>query len=162
MSQVFIVNGTPYQFPDPGENPNWAEGVTNWAQGVTEALSTLLAIGDILETEFTVSNNVSSPSDINGLLFDTGIIRSVEITYNIYRTSNDVISGKAETGKMLMVYDDNAVPTEKWSVVQTRVGDAGVVLSVLDSGQLQYVSSNLTGINYFGLIKFSAKVLGKA
>ncbi len=161
MSRILIVNGNSYEYPDPGENPNWGEAAANWASGVTSALSTLLSLGDILETKFTISNNISISANINGLLFDSGVVRSVEITYNIYRNTDTIISGKAETGKILMVYDDSAITNQKWSLVQSKVGNSEVILSVLDSGQFQYVSSNLLGTNYFGLIKFSAKVLGK-
>lgn len=161
MSSVLIVNGTPYEYPDPGENPNWGEDAFGWAQAVTEVLNTILALGDILETEFTVNNNVAVASDVNGLIFDPGVIRSAEITYNIYRITDSVTSGNAESGKILLVYDDNAPATQKWSVTQQKNGEAGVVLQILDSGQVQYLSTNIAGANYFGLIKFSAKVLGK-
>lgn len=120
-----------------------------------------MAVGDILQSQFTIANNQVALTNVNGLLFDPGVVRSVEVTYNVYRSTATVPSGNAETGKFTLVYDDNAPVNSKWSVGQQKVGEAGIVISVLDSGQFQYMSSNIAGLSYFGLMKFSAKVLGK-
>lgn len=161
MAIILQVDGTTYEFPVSGENPNWAEGVTGWAEGVTDVLNSLLALGDILETPFTISNNVATPSDINGLLFDAGVVRSAVIEYSVYRRTDSVLSGNAESGIITLVYDDDAAPNNKWKMTQEQNGTSGVVLNILDSGQMQYISSNLSGANYSGLIKFRAKTLSR-
>lgn len=155
---TLTINGIPYNYPEPGEDPAWGQDATGWAQAVTEALSTLVSEGDILDSVFTVQNNINVFSNINGLFFDPASIRSAEITYNIYRVSSTTASGKAETGTILIVYDDSAAADNKWLMSQTSVGTAGVALSINDTGQFQYISSDIGSTDYSGTINFRAKV----
>ena len=161
MSIKLIVQGTSYEYPIPGEDPNWGEGATDWAEAVTLALNTLLGSGDILQSTFTINNNVTIPTNINGLLFDPGTIRASNISYTVYRTSTAQPSGNTESGTIFINYDDSAAPGSKWSFTQQINGSAGIVFSILDTGQIQYQSSDIGNPGYFGKITFSAKSLAK-
>lgn len=161
MSISLLVNGTSYEYPIPGEDPNWGAGATDWAEAVTSALNTLLAPGDILETTFSIDNNISVETNINGLLFDPGTIRAANVDYAIYRTSTGTPSGNAETGVIKLIYDDSAAVNSKWKLAQNIDGSAGVTFSVNDAGQVQYKSTDIGAPGYSGVIKFRAKTLQK-
>lgn len=161
MAINLIVNGTSYVYPDPGQDPNWGAGATDWAAAVTEALNTILAPGDILTTAFSIDNNISVAANINGLLFDPGVIRAANIDYAIYRTSTANPAGNAETGTIHLIYDDSAAVGLKWKITHSIDGDAGVSLSITDAGQVQYMSSDIGTTGYSGTIKFRAKTLSK-
>jgi hypothetical protein len=161
MAIVLIVNGTSYEYPIPGSDPNWGEGATDWAEAVTEALNTLLAPGDILQTIFSIDNNISVATNINGLLFDPGTVRAANVDYAIYRTSTLNPSGNAETGTIHLIYDDSAAVNQKWKLTQSTDGSSGISLSITDSGQMQYISSDIDVAGYSGEIRFKARTLSK-
>lgn len=161
MSIQLVINGTSYNYPIDGENPNWSEA-TDWAEAVTTALGTLLAPGDILETTFTINNNVAVLTNINGLLFDPGTVRAANIDYAIYRTSSTNPSGQAENGTIFLVFDDSATAGSKWQLSQRSEGtNAGVSFSITDGGQVQYTSNDIGSTGYVGSIKFRARTLSK-
>lgn len=162
MPVSLVVNGTSYEFPISGENPEWGTSATDWAKAVTDVLSTLLAPGDILETTFTINNNVSTLTNINGLVFDPGTVRAANVDYAIYRISNSNPSGQAETGTIYLVYDDSAPSNAKWQLAQKFEGtNSGVNFSITDGGQIQYTSNDIGSIGYIGSIKFRARTLSK-
>lgn len=159
MPKTLIVNGTTYEYPVPGEDPGWGEGATDWAEAVTEALSTLLAPGDILQTTFSIANNISIPTNVNGLVFDPGTVNGATVDYVVYRTSTDNPSGNVENGMIHLVYDPSASVGQKWKMSQQVTFGAGITLSILDSGQIQYTSTDIGSAGYSGNIKFRAKVI---
>jgi hypothetical protein len=161
MPISLTVNGNIYNYPVAGENPDWGSDATDWAKAVTDALATLLGPGDILQSSFSIANNISAATNVNGLIFDPGVIRSANVDYAIYRTSNTNISGYAEAGKLYIVYDDNATIGSKWLLTQKADGNSGVAFSVDDTGQIKYKSTDIGNAGYTGSIRFSAKALSK-
>lgn len=161
MPIPLVVNGTTYFYPVPGEDPAWGADATDWAKAVTEVLGTLLGIGDILGSTFAINNNIITDTNINGLLFDSGVIRAANINYAVYRISSASPSGHTETGQMSIVFDDNAAPGSKFQLTQTSDGDAGIIFSVDDTGQFKYRSTDIGSVGYVGSIRFSAKALTK-
>lgn len=158
MSRNLIIDNVTYIYPDPGEDPGWGEGASDWAEAVTDVLNSLLSPGDILETTFTVANNISSPTNITGLAFNTGVVRSALITYSIYRISILNPSGQAETGQLNIVYDNSAGAGNKFLLTQEAAGNAGVTFNITDAGQFTYISTDIDSAGYSGIMKFSAKV----
>lgn len=161
MAVPLTIAGTTFQYPEAGTDPQWGQNATDWAVAVTEAINTLLSPGDILQTEFTINNNQAVATNINGLLFDSGTVRAANITYSIYRTSNANPSGNVENGTIYINYDDSAPNGTKWKMSQIKNGDAGVTISVGDSGQFQYTSDDIDSTGYTGVMQFSAKSLPK-
>lgn len=163
MPIELIVNNQPYNYPLPGDPPGWGQDASGWAEAVTLALQDLQSPTDIPQTTFTVSNNVSSASNVTGLAFNTGLVRAAFIKYSIYRTSTSNPSGNAESGYMTLVYDNLATSGTKWSLSvgpMANGGAAGVTFTVTDAGQVQYQSTNL-GSGYSGVMKFQATTLGQ-
>lgn len=159
MAIQLTVAGTPYTYPESGEEPNWSGGATDWAIAVTAVLNTLVGPNDILDTTFTINNDQSVATNINGLLFDPGTVRAANIDYSIYRTSTANPAGHSETGTIYLIFDNSASATNKWQLGQKDIGEAGVSFSISDSGQISYISSDIGTTGYFGEITFSAKTL---
>ena len=160
MAKTLIVNNTSYLYPSPGEDPGWGEEATGWAEEVTDVLSSLLGPDDILETTFNVNNNISVDTNVNGLSFNTGTVRSVNIQYSLYRVSDSTPSGNAESGIISLVYDNSAASGFKWTLTQGGIsGNAGVTFTITDAGQVQYKSTDIGSINYSGVMKFKAEAL---
>lgn len=160
MSKTLTVNNTPYEYPTPGDEPGWGEDATGWAEEVTDVLNSLLGPDDILETTFSVNNDVSTFTNISGLLFNTGSVRAALIEYSIYRISDSNPSGNAESGIMNIVYDNSAASGSQWQLsVGDIVGNSGVVFDITDAGQLQYQSTDIGSLNYSGVMKFKARAL---
>lgn len=150
MPITLVVNNIPYEYPIPGDAPGWGEGATDWAEQVTIVLNNLNGPDDITQTTFPISNNVTSPANVNGLIFNTGTVRSAVINYSIYITSAAFPFGNSESGVINITYDNGAPSGSKWSLIQYGVnGNTGVVFSVTDSGQVQYTSTNLaSGVTF--------------
>jgi hypothetical protein len=163
MAVALTINGTTYQYPVPGQDPTWGADATDWAKAVTAALATLISPGDILQTQFTINNNISVATNINGLIFDSGTVRAANIEYTIYRISIANPTGQTESGRIHLTFDDSATVGQKWVLSQFSNGtNSGVVFSIDDStGQVQYTSSDINSIGYVGTITFAAKVLNK-
>lgn len=155
------INNITFEYPAPGADPGWGEDATGWAEAVTEAINSLLGVGDILETTFNVGNDVSVAEEVTGLAFNTSTVRAATIDYSIYRTSDANPSGNAETGSITIVFDDNAPATEKWIMVQKADGDAGVEFFISDAGQFSYTSTDIDSTNYSGILKFKARTLAQ-
>jgi hypothetical protein len=76
MSVTLIVNNTPFEYPEQGEQQPWGESATNWAIEVTDVLSSLSGSSDILETSASILNNQTTKANILGLFFDINTVRS--------------------------------------------------------------------------------------
>jgi hypothetical protein len=154
------INGTTYNFPDSGEDPNWSEELIAWAEAITEAFNDAVAgTGDILESSAAIANNTSVAADVNGLQFTTATVKSAIVNYQCYIDAGT--TGNSETGIILLTYDDTGSVGNKWLMSLQKVGDAGISLSITDAGQVQYISSNLGSALYTRRIVFSAKVLNR-
>ncbi len=161
MSVQITIAGTTFNYPTSGEDPNWAEDATACIVAIAEALNTLLAPGDILQTTFSIDNNIVVSTNINGLLFDSGTVRAANVSYAVYRTSTANPAGNAETGTIHLIFDDSAASGQKWKLTQTVDGDAGISFAMGDDGQMVYMSTDIGSLGYVGTIRFSAKTLSK-
>ena len=156
LPKQLIVNNTPFSYPTSKDEPGWGADATLWACEVTKVLSNILGPNDILETSFNIVNNQTTVANVTGLIFDSGSVRSAEVDYAIYRRSDLNLSGNAETGKMHLIYDNNA----GWSIsIGDVVGLAGVNFTITATGQVQYTSTDIDSLNYIGTIKFKATAL---
>lgn len=107
----------------------------------------------VSQTSFTIANNQSSAANITGLLFSPTLFRSVKIEYALYRQTDTAGSARAQMGQLRFVYNTQAA---SWFVSDDFAGqDAGVTFSITSSGQIQYTSTNISGTNYSGNLKYS-------
>lgn len=156
MAKILIVDNTPYLYPEPNDDPGWGEGATGWAEAVTELLGDLFGPGDIKETTFTIPAGANS-GNVAGLLFDSTVISSAIITYNI---SQGADAGLAESGTIHLLYDDSSIVGEKWRLSQETNGDAEVDFDINQTtGQFTYSSSASSTASR--TMKFRAKTLSK-
>lgn len=157
MSTNLTVNNSVYAYPSDGDEPGWGNQASEWAEAVTTVLSNLQGVDDIAETTFTIANNTSSAADIVGLVFNPSTVRSAVVDYSIYRSTST--TELAEKGKLELVYKNGGTIGSKWTIGQVYFGDdAGVRFTMTDAGQIQYTSTNMTGTDYSGEIKFEATV----
>jgi hypothetical protein len=148
MSVTLVVNNTPFEYPEQGEQQPWGEAATGWAAEVTKVLASVNGPADVLETSATIANNVTTPTDIAGFFFDATQVRSFAVRGNVYRTHSS--SEKSEEFLLVGLYQGGS----GWIFQQEGIGDAGISFSITPAGQVQYTSSNLAGTPYSGLIKF--------
>lgn len=161
MPVTLTVNNVPFEYPVPGDGQGWGQPASDWAVQVTAALQNLQGLTDIPQKTFTIQNNVSSFTDIAGLVFNTGLVRAAFITYGIYRTSTGTPSGSVECGTINIVYDNLASTGFKWRVAGGGMpGNAGVTFNITDAGQFQYKSSDL-GSGHVGNMHFRATTLNQ-
>lgn len=160
MSITLTVNGIPFEYPTPGQEPGWGEAATDWATEVTEVLGELLGPNDIIQTTFNIQNNIAVFTNIASLSFDPGEVRGALIDYTIYRTSDANPSGQAEGGSIKIVYDNSAGAGSKWIwTVYGVAGNSGVTFNLTDAGQFQYQSTDIGAVGYSGTMTFRAKAL---
>lgn len=100
--------------------------------------------GDIGQTEFNFSNNVTTPSNITGLTFSNSQVRSFVAEVTVER-------GLSAEAYIIQGINING----SFSISQEGIGDdVGVTLSMTSSGQMQYVSTDAVE---GGVIKFRAR-----
>lgn len=157
MPQNLTVNGNNYAYPIAGDEPGWGEDATAWAAEVTNVLSDIQGIDDIPETTFIIANNTTASADVVGLVFNPTTVRSATVTYSVYRSTDT--TELAEKGTLELVFKNGGTPGSKWTIGQVYFGDdSGVRFSMTDAGQIQYTSSDISGSNYSGEIRFEAAV----
>lgn len=159
MPTNLIVNNNTFAYPVAGDEPGWGEASTGWAVEVTGVLQGLEGTNDIVQTSFNVSNNISSASDVVGLIFNPAQVRGAIIDYSIYRKTDTALSEVAEEGTITIVYKNGGTIGSKWTMGRVSVGDdCGLIFTMTDAGQVKYTSTNITGSNYTGTMHFAAKV----
>lgn len=120
--------------------------------------------GSIGETKFNLNNNQLTPADITGLDFDATATLSATVTYLIYRnTTGAGATELVESGKLYPIYKSGS---SVWTM--TRAADnsdndpVGVTLTITSTGQVQYISTNITGTPDESYISFRASTIGVA
>lgn len=154
MPKKLIVGSEEFEFPLSGQSPGYASEITDWAEAVTDALTSVQKPNDILTTTATINNNISTPTNIPGFSFSTAEVIAIDCRYFIKRITTSPAATVTETGYIEGYFDGTS-----WGISIRSTGDAGVDLSITPAGQIQYVSSNLTGATHVGQIIFEAKVV---
>jgi hypothetical protein len=154
MSVTLIINNTPFDYPEQGEQAPWGEAATGWAKEVTTVLNSINGPYDILESSANILNNQTTFQPIPGFVFDGTLVRSFEVVGNVYRTNGTI--EKSES------FSINGLSTgSSWVITQEGFGDSGVIFDLDSStGQMRYKSDNLIG-QTSGLIKFKATAISQ-
>lgn len=142
------INTTTFNYPDPGTEPGWGEDATGWAKAVTDELTSLVPLGSLNTAQASLDNNQTA-QDVPGLLFTNLFTKTVTVLYRIERDT-DSMSPLVEQGYLYILYDNGT-----WLISrEITVGSpAGIQLDIV-AGQVKYTSTNLSGANYIGFIKF--------
>lgn len=134
MAVDLLVGGTIYKYPVEGEDPGrYGEEATGWAIAITEGIAAINGPGDILQTNFNIDNNQSTYSDITGFLFNSSVVKGITVSYRIERTNNTTYL--VEKGSMEILYNPQ---TTTWSLSREFIGEGGIDIDILASGQVQY------------------------
>lgn len=158
MSLPLNILGTVFNYPSSGEDRgSWGDESSLWAQAVTNMLALLVGPNDILQTSFLVDNNQLISTVIRGLYFNPSQVRASNITYSVYRTTDT--TSVIETGDLLITYNPASAVGQKFQIAQRANGVSGLLFNVDDTGQFTYTTSNITGTNYTGILKFTARSL---
>lgn len=114
------------------------------------AVLALLGLGGT-QVKQSITNNESSPTDITGIVFDKTDFKAGKFDLDIFRkTSTQEVK---ETGVAFVSFNDVSA---LWDISLNSVfDDAGVTLSIDASGQVRYISDDLTGSSYVGNIRIA-------
>jgi hypothetical protein len=158
MSIQVTINNTVIEIPSSAQSPNWAPGLIEFCQAVEQALLNSTSPGDIAPQIVNIdAQNPGTNIDVTGLNFSTSTVRSAIIEYSVSRSTSS--SNATESGDIEVNYDASRGIGLKWAISRSRVGDAGISFSITDTGQLQFTTSALPGINHVGNIGFRARAI---
>lgn len=147
MSIIVSVNSIPFTIPTQGENPAWGESLTDYFVEVAKVLNSLKGANDILETGATISNNVTTFTDIPDFKFNPSVVRSFSVQCSVSR--------ETDSTKVYESFVLSGLRTDTdWLLQLEGFGDSGIELDITPAGQVQYKSSDISGSGYAGLLKF--------
>lgn len=149
MAEQVNLKNTIYLIPSNLEEPNWGEGLTSYLKALADAVNSVSGPSDLIESIFTIDNNISSPTDITGFFFDSTTVRSFAVRGNITR-QHGAATFKYEEFVLAGLYQD----ASGWVLQQDGMQDAGVEFTITPAGQIQYISTNLAGTPYAGTLKY--------
>jgi hypothetical protein len=156
---TITIQGTTIAFPNSGASPNWAPAVIEFAQAVEAALEGVSGSFDVSPQTLTINAyNPGTNINIGALNFPVANVKAAYIRYTAKRTTSllDVV----EAGNLVLVYNAAGTNGQKWEISRTIVGPgANITFNVTDSGQVQFSTETLSGINHVGTITFEAKAL---
>lgn len=155
MSVEIIIQNQVINFPSSSESPNWAPAIIQFAQAVEQALATVTGDYDIAPQIFNIDTaNPGIAIDITPLEFPNSQVRSVVITYAVVRTTttDQVFEG----GTLELLYDNSKPSGNKWDLANTHQGDALIEFFISDSGQVNFTTEAISGLNHTGFITFRA------
>lgn len=111
---------------------------------------------DVSPQTFTLDTfNPGTNVNIPNLSFSTSVVRSAFIRYSVFRTTSTTIV--SEAGTITITYNPSNPVNNKWETGQQATGDAQITFIVTDSGQVQFTTATLSGINHTGSLTYSAQ-----
>ena len=153
MSITVTIGSDSYIIPTNNQNPGWGEETTDWMVKVSSTLNDNAGVNDKLLTSFNIANGQSTAASIIGCVFDIATVKSIQMTYMVIRTKGTNVL--TETGTLTALW--NGVT---WKFGVEKIGDAGMDFDILNSGQVQYFTTNMTDSgSYSGKILYRAKTI---
>lgn len=140
MAITLIVNNTPFDYPEQGEQQPWGEAASGWASEVTNVLNSLKGPSDLLETSSTILSN-KTKEVIPNFFFDPETVRSFSVRGYIYISDS--------INEQFLIEGINK--GSSWDYTIEGFGNSSVKLEVENSGQVVYTSGVIVGS---GKIKF--------
>lgn len=155
MSIEVEINNTIYKIPIYGEN-KWGEETTALLQALSTALSNVIGPQDILTREALLSNDVSTPTPINGLKFDTSVVQNSIVNGIIVRKFPDVLLIPPTQDTFII---ESASFEGKMEYSIRYIGsDTKVKIIGQDNGQFLYTSEDVENTESI-FIKFYGKAI---
>lgn len=154
MSKNVTVGNQDFEIPDPGQNPGYAEQLTDFFVALADNLASIVGPNDIALTTAVIANNVTAFTPIPGFSFSTASVRQIEATYLVERSTVSPAQAFVEDGEIKGNFDG-----QNWTITIKHRNSAGIELDILPTGQIVYKSSNITGTSYNGIIRFRAKTI---
>lgn len=152
--KVQIANSI-HEVPLQGE-PKWGEKTTDVILALADVASSIVGPADILIKESILFNNQTTPQSVNGFKFDTTIVQSISATAIVVRTFPEVLELPALQDTITL--EGSTYNGEVFYSVKYTGNNAGVTLTLLSNGQIQYTSEDVANTeNIF--IKFSGKAV---
>jgi hypothetical protein len=156
-----IIKGTPVNIPDSAQSPNWSTGIIEAFEVLADAVNSVTGSFDVAPQTLNIdANNNSTNVDITNLNFPASEVRASTIYYSVFRKTEDSGPPDAqeltEAGTLEISYNDSRPINEKWEIVRTFQGEGNISFSITDTGQIQFSTTPLTGINHTGIISFRA------
>ena len=156
MSINLSIAGTTYPFPEQNDCAGWGECVTDAVVAIVDALETVVGPNDISPQTACIANTQSSAANVGTgaslLRFSTTAVRSFNVIYDVRRVGCTTI---VETGEMKGIWSGSA-----WSFGYEQIGCAGMSFSITAAGQVQYISTTLTG-QTSGKVHYSATTIAQ-
>lgn len=155
MSVTIVIQGKVIEFPSSGNSPNWAPAVIEFAQAVEAALQSVAGSFDVAPQTFVIdSYNPGSNIDIPNLNFPSSDVRASFIRYTVHRETDSVEVNEA--GNLWAIYNNT---NGTWDFSQESGADASIEFSITNTGQVQFTTTTLSGLNHTGFITFTAQSL---
>jgi len=158
---IITIKGTPIEFPSSGASPNWSPAVIEAVEALADAVNSVSATYDVSpQVQNIDANNNSTNVNISNLNFPASDVRSATIFYAVNRVTQD--SGPpdgeevVEAGTLEINYNASRPVSMKWELIRTGGGDGKITFTITDTGQVQFTTTPLTGIDHTGIISFRA------
>jgi hypothetical protein len=160
---LITISGTPIEFPDTAQSPDWSAAVILFAQTVADSINAVKGPYDISTQPFVIDTYPNNSNVIlTNLAFSPSAVRAAYIRYSVYRIDS-LNAPVAESGQIIIVYNSSNPVNNKWEIVQERVGDAKISFKVEDNGQFYFSTAALGGTlaSHQGKITFGATALSQ-
>lgn len=155
MSTTITISGIDIEFPSSGDSPDWAEALTQFALAVEAALQVVAGAFDIPPQTLVIDSfNTVTDEDIPGLSFPSSDVRAAMIKYTVHRATDSAEAN--EVGMLWVVYNDT---NGEWDISEEHAQDGSISFSITDTGQVQFSTTALSGIDHEGFITFTAQAL---
>ena len=155
---IVTIGSTIINFPNSGTSPNWAPAVIDFAVAVENALAGVVGPFDVSPQTLIIDTyNPGTNINIPNLSFSTTVVRGAFIRYTVFRSTS--MTSAYEIGELKIVYNPSGPVNNKWEVGRQYVGDGSITFNVTDTGQVQFTTTTLSGINHTGQLSYSAVAL---
>lgn len=156
---TIIIRGTPIDFPDSGSSEDWSPAVIEFAQAVADALTSAVGTFDVPpQVQIIDASNPGTNVDIASLNFPTSNVRAAFIRYTVFRATDS--TSVYEAGDLIIVYSPDNPVSSKWEITRGNItGDGQITFTVTDTGQVQFSTTAISGLNHTGRLSFEARAL---
>lgn len=108
------------------------------------------------EEVFNLENNQSSPANIAPLAFDNQITSHAVIEYFVQRI-HSTPSENLQAGRLTVFYRYNTFDWVLTNTTEGSSGSPGVTFSITSTGQIQYTTTNISGLPSLSRITFRVR-----